>query len=132
MNYSEIRKSFIKKNKTSREKAAIKLGYKSAKEYIEYLDKMINNSNKVADSNTKKQIRVKKTSTKTTDKKPTIHIVDILDCSGSMFGTKITNANKGIYEGIENLKKDNSINYLYTICGFSYSTDIQFYFITFL
>lgn len=58
--------------------------------------------------------------------KPTIHIVDIIDCSQSMTGGKIQNAINGINMGIDRLKKDEDVKYTYTLCNFSNFSNIGF------
>lgn len=61
-----------------------------------------------------------------TVEKPTIHIVDIIDCSGSMAGGKIGAAMEGVDAGIEKLKEDSNLaNYTYSQCLFSFSNDIK-------
>lgn len=54
--------------------------------------------------------------------KPTIHIVHILDGSGSMAGyrgsSKFESAREGMLEEINMLKKDDKVNYLYSIIEF--------------
>jgi hypothetical protein len=62
-------------------------------------------------------------------KKPTIHIVHILDGSGSMgesgsFNTKFTNAKQGMLEEIDLLKANTEVNYLYSIVEFSSNSKI--------
>lgn len=103
---------FMKSNKERRLKIAIKAGYSTSEDYIKYLKGI------------ETVIVTKKVSKKRG--KPTIHIIDIIDCSGSMFGAKINNAIKGINNGILELKKDTSVNYTYTLCDFSGSNDIQY------
>ena len=49
---------------------------------------------------------------------PTIHIVHILDGSGSMKGGKFKSAKEGMLEEINMLKKEKDINYLLTIVEF--------------
>ena len=121
----EILSSLMKSNKERRTKLAIKAGYKTSEDYITYLKKMIATPVVVT---TKKASKKKESKVKEVVK-PTIHIIDIIDCSGSMAGNKITNAIKGINNGILELKKDTSINYTYTICDFSYSHDINFMYV---
>ena len=54
--------------------------------------------------------------------KPTIHIVHILDGSGSIAGyrgsSKFESAREGMLEEINMLKKDDKVNYLYSIIEF--------------
>lgn len=55
---------------------------------------------------------------------PTIHLVTILDSSGSMnegVGSKWDNAVKGVQQEIEALKQDTSINYIYSLVVFGNS-----------
>lgn len=59
--------------------------------------------------------------------KPTIHIVHILDGSGSMNWerpSKFDMAREGMESEIAILKKDNTVNYLYTIVEFDYPNHI--------
>lgn len=90
---------FKKNNKQRREVIAKGAGFKDAKAYIAFL------GNGGIILNTKS--------------KPTIHIVDILDASTSMFGDKISGANEAINDGIRELKKAKGINYTYTLIDFS-------------
>jgi hypothetical protein len=51
---------------------------------------------------------------------PVIHVVDILDASGSMQGPKFTNAMLGINEGVLGLKQDKAqVRYTYSLTDFS-------------
>lgn len=51
---------------------------------------------------------------------PVIHIIDILDASGSMQGAKFNAAVKGINYGVSKLKEDKApVDYTYTLCDFS-------------
>lgn len=65
-------------------------------------------------------LKSKTTTSNKTDKldKPTIHIVHIVDRSISMSGTKLLNAVKGVNAEIEELQKDSSANYLFTLVHF--------------
>ena len=58
-----------------------------------------------------------KTESKSTEKK-TIHIVHILDRSGSMNGPKLNAALQGINAEVQELQKDNMVNYLFTLVHF--------------
>lgn len=53
---------------------------------------------------------------------PTIHVVDVLDCSGSMAYGKLQAAMKGINAGIQNLKTTNSVNNVYSLLWFEGKT----------
>ena len=63
---------------------------------------------------------------KSTEKK-TIHIVHILDRSGSMQGGKLTNALFGVNEEVVELQKDNTVNYLFTLVWFDGDVDRQYW-----
>ena len=57
----------------------------------------------------------------------TINKVVLLDCSGSMDGSKIENAINGINEEIQSLKQETNIEYLYTLITFqSNDVDIKY------
>lgn len=113
--YEDLLSSFKKSNKDRKLKLANKAGYNTIEEYQEYLSKQIT-------SFVVKDVFKEKISTK----KLTIHIVDIIDCSGSMDGLKIKAAVEGINKGIIKLKQDKVANYTYTLCDFSYHNDINF------
>lgn len=104
--FQSLLTDLIKANKARKLKLAQKAGYSSVEEYKTMLETEIGIP----------QLK----------EKPTIHIVDIIDCSASMAGTKIRNAVEGINSGIEKLRKDKEVIYTYTLCDFSYSNDINF------
>lgn len=106
--YENLLKKFKKANVSRRLVIAGNAGYNTPEEYETYLKKQINGS-----------FGEEEIATKTTTEKPTIHVVDILDCSGSMSGSKIKNAVDGINNGIDALKEEKEVNYLYGICTFS-------------
>lgn len=103
--------NFIKLNKTARERKAHIEGYPDAATYIKIL------------SNIAVEVKVKVKKEKSG--KPTIHVVDILDKSGSMRGERIEAANVGINTGLTDLKQG-KVKYTYTLCAFSYHYDIKF------
>lgn len=55
-----------------------------------------------------------------------IHVIDVVDCSGSMRGNKINAAKEGVAQGIDDLKKTNHIKYTYSLLKFSSFNDIKF------
>lgn len=110
-----------KSNKERKLKLAIKAGFETIEAYLDYLDKQVLSGGK-SNTSTKKA----KVGTKVPKVKPTIHVVDIIDCSGSMRGEKIRSAVSGINNGVENLRKDTKANYKYTLCDFSNNRDINF------
>ncbi len=115
--FQDLLASFKRSNKYRKLVLAERAGYKNTDDYKKYLENQINGV--VEDVKPAKVV-------KTTKKKPTIHIVDIIDCSGSMCGGKIKSAVVGINNGIKELKVDKKVNYSYTLCHFSGSSDIQF------
>lgn len=51
--------------------------------------------------------------------KPTIHILHLLDISGSMSGPKLSAAKEGMLSELNLLSFDNSVNYVYSVVTFS-------------
>jgi len=137
---SESLKGFKQYNKVAREVRAKKLGYADAATYIAYLESLINSGDVFPECCSKSPgskskctssedcVKSKKSTktTKTNPKEyPTIHIVDVLDSSGSMSGDKHNAALKGINGGIQDLKESKvKVNYTYTLVDFS--TDVRF------
>lgn len=108
-----------KANHDYRIRKAKKEGFASVEKYMEYLRIEAQREGVSVKAEPAKAVK------KTTGEKPLIHIVDIIDCSGSMSGTKIQAANKGIFAGLDKLKEDKDVNYTYMICDFSYHFDIK-------
>jgi len=97
--------------KPRKQSMALENGFKTPEEFKTYLQTQIDNNVPSEGS--------------VVDAKPTIHIIDIIDCSGSMQGGKHTEALIGINEGIKNLKKDTNAIFTYTICDFGSKHDIK-------
>ena len=106
-------KALKRSNRQAREVRATKRGFKSSVDYMKALQDLVDG--KVVYDNTTGSIPTKKKNTsKSSSKKPTIIIIDVLDRSGSMgslasSNSKITNAVRGINSGVEKLKEDESI-----------------------
>lgn len=115
---SDLLVSFIKLNKVAREKKAQREGYSSAAAYIHFLS-----TNEAPKVEVKVKVKVGKKAKVSTTK--VIHIVDILDKSGSMQGSKIIAANRGINAGLLDLKME-GVRYTYTLCAFSSRNKIEF------
>lgn len=109
--FKNLLADFKKANKERKEKLAKKAGYDSSAEYELFLSRMILDD-----------INIPVT---TPVEKPIIHIVDIVDCSGSMAGEKIRVAESGVNKGVRALKANKDVIYKYTLCTFSYPTDIH-------
>lgn len=89
-------KSFKKANQAYKLSLANRAGFKTTQDYLIYL--------------TSGQMRGAK--------KPTIHICNILDASGSMDGGKYDNSCKGIKEELVMLRSDKAVNYTYSFVEF--------------
>lgn len=122
--FESLLQDLTKANKARKLKLAQKAGFQTAENYRDHLKDLI-----AGGSGLKPNLEGEAdnlVSSQTPTVKPTIHIVDIIDCSASMSGAKIKNAVKGINSGIEKLKTESDVNYTYTICDFSWSNDINF------
>lgn len=108
--FKNLLADFKKANKERKEKLAKKAGYNSSAEYELFLSRMILDD----------IIPVT-----TSVEKPIIHIVDIVDCSGSMQGGKIRVAESGVNKGVKELQKVTDVIYKYTLCTFSYPSEIH-------
>lgn len=130
-NRSDELKSFIKLNKVSREKKAKKLGFISADAYRNYLEGKPSNPTGGQSTDALKTGGTK--SKKASASKPSsvgvvIHVVDILDRSGSMSGSKVRAAANGINEGLVNMKKgEEGVTYTHTLCEFSDNHRVTIY-----
>lgn len=106
----ELIASIKKMNKTAREGFAKRNGFSSSIDYIEHL--------KGNPTKSTSDIKVKKAL-------PVVHVVDILDVSGSMSGSKISSALSGVNEGIKALIKETKVDYTYSLVAFSSWNDIR-------
>ena len=123
----EMLKSIKQYNKTDREVKAKKEGFESSARFILFLENQI--SLGFGDMEyLKPNLALGNPPAKATTKKPkitvayrpVIHVVDVIDKSGSMAGGKDSAAVKGINMGVEMLKKDTAeVDYTYTLCDFS-------------
>jgi uncharacterized protein YegL len=106
-------------NKKVREAKARKNGFATAALYMAALEGTIKGTPPKKPTEEKKVPNTRRTKT------TTIHVVDILDSSGSMAGDKLTNALKGINKGIEELRDSTAkVKYTYSLCDFS--DDVRF------
>lgn len=108
--FSDLRKDFLRCNKERRKKVALREGFSEPELYLQYLERM--QKSEIGAFKEKYQKVIKNL------KKPVVHLVDILDVSGSMAGSKIHNALEGINSSLKELSKD--IDYTYTLVTFSY------------
>lgn len=134
----EMLKTIKQYNKTTREIKAKKEGFATSIIMISYLQGFISSglgketyfplTGKVVQDNTPQSPGPGKTK-KASKVIPVIHVIDILDASGSMAGSKYNAAVKGINMGVTLLKKDTAeVSYTYTLCDFS--SDVIFRHIT--
>ncbi len=99
----QLRLAFQKANQARKLILLQRMGCKTKEEYF----KLLENSKPVVKVKTSKVV-----------KKKTIHIITILDASGSMSGGKYTNSCNGIRQEVEELKVDQDANYTYTFVEF--------------
>ena len=104
--FENLLKDLLKANSARKLVLAGRAGYGSVEDYKKSLEDAINGGTD-------------------TTVKPTIHVVDIIDCSQSMSGGKIANAIRGINMGIDELKSDTKANYTYSLCNFSSAHNIN-------
>lgn len=136
IDYKELRRKFIKSNKQKRERHAELKGYKSAAEYLAFLEAGIAGTlpeSKPAKKAKKTKKKASKSSKKS--KKPVIHNVCIVDRSGSMDWnghsrrvdkhSKMSSAIKGVNLEIKELSKDDTVEYRQTIVTFDNSEDYE-------
>lgn len=102
--FENLLKDLLKANSARKLVLAGKAGYGSVEDYKKSLEQSIKGTTLVTGS---------------VEEKPTIHVVDIIDCSQSMSGGKIKNAISGINKGIKELKSDTKASYTYSLCAFS-------------
>lgn len=119
----EIIKSIKKANKVAREKMAQNAGFASSEVYLQFLQ---GNSTIAAKAVAPKKIAApKQTITGTFEKRPTIHIVDVLDASGSMDSmNKYKIATQGIQNGVYDLIGNSTANFTYSFTEFIDSSKI--------
>lgn len=110
--YENALKALKKANSVRKQKLAEKAGFQTINEYLSFLEGQI--------SNGKPEEKVEEV-----EEIKEILIVDVLDRSSSMVGSKLTNAVKGIKKGIIELRKETRVKYNYMICDFSNSYNIK-------
>lgn len=116
--FQDLLATLKRSNKARKLVLAFKAGYPTVEAYKNYLEAQI------IGGPSKKKSTVKKTTTEI----PTIHIVDVIDCSGSMMGTAIRNAIKGINDGISKLREDKAkVEYTYSLCDFSNDINYSYF-----
>ena len=105
---------FKKMNKVAKLKRALKNGYSDVASYMAFLSApIVETGSGALPLPSKKEKKLP-----TTSAILVIHVVDILDASGSMNGEKLNAAIKGINKGIAELN-DTRVKYTYTLCEFS-------------
>lgn len=117
---AEMLKNLKSYNKIAREGKAKREGFMSAATMIHHLEHQIS-SGRGNDPyiSTEGDVHLEPSKEVSNDR-TTIHVVDVLDASGSMAGAKYNAAVKGINLGVESLKADSAdVKYTYTLCDFS-------------
>ena len=111
---------FKRLNKVARETYATRRGFADAASYMEHVKKAAE-----TDPDGTAELVVSKKVTKTAKKVavvggklPIIHVVDVVDRSGSMSGEKLSSAILGVNQGVNELRKETDIEYKYTLCTF--------------
>lgn len=122
--FESLLQDLTKANKARKLKLAQKAGFQTAEDYRDHLKNLIAGGTGLQPTLSAQPDNVATPQTPTV--KPTIHVVDVIDCSASMAGAKIKNAVKGINSGIEKLKSEDDVKYTYTLCDFSWNNDINF------
>lgn len=104
--YEKLLADYKKANKEYKKKLLAKFGFKTEQEFFD----IINIPQEVVKEKLPKQ-------------KPVVHLVDVLDASGSMMGDKIINANEAIEQSLLEFKKETNVDYRYWQVSFSGSGD---------
>lgn len=125
--FENLLKAFKRANKVRKIKLATDAGYPTIEAYEAFLVLSISGIENPASYIPAKRMESESTPTvQETTVIPVIHVVDIIDCSGSMSGDKIKAANEGIKQGFKELKGSNKhVKYTYTLCDFSDYNDIR-------
>lgn len=117
--YKKLLEEFRKASQKRKETIYTKYGYSSAKEYTDYLESMIKSQGNSVDNSKEKEVQEPK-------EKQTIRKVNIIDCSGSMFGEKIIVINEMLKEELKELEKNTDVNILYSLLPFSYNSVVDY------
>src|SRR5690349_6424196 len=107
----ELLKQFKKANKLAKLRLAQRAGFKTTEDYLNDLQNAVLG----------KKARVNVGKITTSIAKPTVHIVNIVDASTSMAGSKISAANEAVQSDINMVKSGGDVNYTYTLISFSNS-----------
>ena len=127
---SDMLKAIRGYNKEAREKKAKREGFTSAAQMIAHLEGQIKLGKGSLPYSPISSTPVDKTKTTSSSKSssskntanswPTIHVVDVVDKSGSMSGSKDSASVKGVNSGVDSLVNDTSdVHYTYTLCDFA-------------
>lgn len=113
----EVLAAFKKSNYTRKEYLANRAGFDSIQKYKDFLEKG------VKEGGEKKEVsRCFEPNKK--EGKETVHLVNIVDLSSSMSGSRIDSVNKSLKMELKELAKDTNVNYVYSLITFSYSFQI--------
>lgn len=119
----KVLKDYKKANQARKQTIILKYGFNSENEFLIYLNNELIIKPTVSEK-TKQSVE--------TIVKPTVHLVDIIDTSGSMIGLKIINVIKGLQKELKNIidEGDKHVNYTYSLYSFSdYNNYNQHYYL---
>lgn len=106
---------FKRSNNVRKQKLAEEAGFKTSEDYQKYLENQV-----------KSTIEELPLTSEQSLEKPIVHVIDIIDCSSSMQGSKLSSAISGLNEGVKNLKTEYRVNYTHSLCTFSSSNTEKF------
>jgi len=111
----ELKKAFKKSRQERKDSIVNRAGLKTHAEYLERLDKLI------AEGESPKAT----TPTPVKAAKPKVHVVNLLDVSGSMSGQKINSAVAGINSELKAYKESKDVDYVVTLTAFDHDRKPQ-------
>lgn len=111
----ELLHDLKKANQVRKEYLANRAGFQSVEDYKKHLETSSSETYVTRKSNMFKK------------SKETVHIVNLLDRSGSMGGIKLENAVAGINAEIDKFKKENNINYNFSLITFDDNIKTEYF-----
>lgn len=128
--YENALKALKKANKARKMVLAGRAGYSEVSEYQAFLEANLNGTTAPEPTTPTAPKPSKpegiKMGTKNSDVLPVIYVADVIDCSGSMRGSRIKAATKGFNDGLRDMRKETKVGYKHLVCDFACSNDINF------